>query len=62
MDDMGAIHFVAQKRHLEVVRTLLSSRVSVRATNRKGFAPLCYAVQGSHLEVIKVLLKKGASG
>ncbi|MFQ6622930.1 hypothetical protein Gotur_002877 [Gossypium turneri] len=36
--------------------------VSVRATNRKGFTPLHYAVQGSHLEVIKVLLKKGASG
>ncbi|MFQ6665114.1 hypothetical protein Gotur_031977 [Gossypium turneri] len=36
--------------------------VSVRATNRKGFTPLRYAVQGSHLEVIKVLLKKGASG
>ncbi|PPD99888.1 hypothetical protein GOBAR_DD03068 [Gossypium barbadense] len=44
MDDMGAIHFAAQKGHLEVVRTLLSSR-SFR----------------SHLEVIKVLLKKGAS-
>ncbi|MFQ6647549.1 hypothetical protein Gotur_021595 [Gossypium turneri] len=76
MDDMGAIHFAAQKGHLEVVRTLLSSGVSVRATNRKGFTPLHYAVQGSHLEgftplhyavqgshleVIKVLLKKGAS-
>ncbi|XVF14788.1 hypothetical protein REPUB_Repub09cG0091700 [Reevesia pubescens] len=61
MDDMGAIHFAAQKGHVEIVRTLLSSGVSVKAVNRKGFTPLHYAVQGSHLEVIKVLLKKGAS-
>lgn len=61
MDDMSAIHFAAQKGHVEIVRTLLSSGVSVKAANRKGFTPLHYAVQGSHLDVIKVLLKKGAS-
>ncbi|XWS44652.1 hypothetical protein CRYUN_Cryun15aG0066400 [Craigia yunnanensis] len=61
MDDMGAIHFAAQKGHLEIVRTLLSSGVPVKAANRKGFIPLHYVVQGSHLEVIKVLLKKDAS-
>ncbi|XVE83397.1 hypothetical protein DITRI_Ditri16bG0085800 [Diplodiscus trichospermus] len=61
MDDMGAIHFAAQKGHLDIVRTLLSSGVSVKAANRKGLTPLHYAVQGSHLEVIKLLLKKGAS-
>lgn len=36
IDDMGAIHFAAQKGHLEVVRTLISSGVSVKSSNRKG--------------------------
>lgn len=61
VDDMAAIHFAAQKGHLEVVRTLLQSGVSVRATNRKGMTPLHYAVQGSHLELTQYLLKKGAN-
>ncbi|XP_042510276.1 ankyrin repeat domain-containing protein 1 [Macadamia integrifolia] len=61
MDDMGAIHFAAQKGHLEVVRVLLASGVSVQASNRKGLTPLHYAVQGSHLEVIKYLIRKGAN-
>ncbi|KAJ6825764.1 tankyrase-2 [Iris pallida] len=60
MDDTGAIHFASQKGHLEVVRMLLSSGVSVKATNKKGFTALHYAVQGSHPELIKYLVRKGA--
>ncbi|MQL77355.1 hypothetical protein Taro_009768 [Colocasia esculenta] len=61
MDDMGAIHFASQKGHLEVVRRLLSSGVSVKAANRKGLTPLHFAVRGSHLELVKYLVRKGAS-
>ncbi|GAV58061.1 LOW QUALITY PROTEIN: Ank_2 domain-containing protein, partial [Cephalotus follicularis] len=60
IDDMGAIHFAAQKGHLEVVRMLVSAGVSVKAANRKGLTPLHYAVQ-SHLEVIKYLVRKAGS-
>lgn len=60
MDNMGAIHFAAQKGHLEVVRALLSSGASVKSSTRKGLTPLHYAVQGSHVELIKYLAKKGA--
>ncbi|MFQ6666490.1 hypothetical protein Gotur_032814 [Gossypium turneri] len=68
------LHLAAWARQAQVVSYLCKQRadvgaaamdgmgVSVRTTNRKGFTPLHYAVQGSHLEVIKVLLKKGASG
>ncbi|XP_076882167.1 uncharacterized protein LOC143530556 [Bidens hawaiensis] len=61
MDDMGAIHFAAQKGHLEVVKTLVSSGVTVKSTNRKGMTPLHYAVQGSYTDLIKYLVKKGAN-
>ncbi|BBH02737.1 Ankyrin repeat family protein, partial [Prunus dulcis] len=61
MDDMGAIHFAAQKGHLEVVRTLLLSGASVKAYTRKGLTPLHYAVQGAHVELIKYLVKKGSN-
>ncbi|KAK3038986.1 hypothetical protein RJ639_027471 [Escallonia herrerae] len=47
MDDMGAVHFAAQKRHLEVVRILISSGASVKASTRKGMTALHYAVQGN---------------
>lgn len=61
MDDMGAIHFAAQKGHLDVLRALLSSGASVKAITRKGMTPLHFAAQGSHLELVKYLVKKGAS-
>lgn len=61
MDDMGAIHFAAQKGHLEVVRILVTSGVSVKSTNRKGMTALHYAAQGSHKELAKYLIKKGAN-
>lgn len=61
MDDMGAIHFAAQKGHLEVVRSLLSSGASAKSSTRKGLTPLHYAVQGSQLELVKYLVRKGAS-
>lgn len=61
MDDMGAIHFAAQKGHLEIVKALVSSGVSVKVLTRKGFSPLHYAAQGAHLELVKYLMKKGAS-
>ncbi|KAL4592917.1 hypothetical protein LXL04_005924 [Taraxacum kok-saghyz] len=61
MDDMGAVHFAAQKGHLEVVKTLVSSGISVNSTNRKGMTPLHYAVQGSYIDLIKYLVKKGAN-
>lgn len=61
MDDTAAIHFASQKGHLEIVRILLASGVSVKAANRKGLTPLHYAAQGSHLELIKYLVRKGAS-
>lgn len=61
MDDMSAIHFAAQKGHLEIVRTLLLFGVSVKASNRKGLTPLHYASQGSHLELVKYLIRKGAN-
>lgn len=61
MDDMGAIHFAAQKGHVDVIQILLASGVSVKSTNRKGMTALHYAVQGSHVELVKYLMKKGAN-
>lgn len=61
MDDMGAIHFAAQKGHVEIVKALVSSGVSVKASTRKGFAPLHYAAQGAHLDLANYLVKKGAN-
>lgn len=61
MDDMGAIHFAAQKGHLEVVRILVTSGVPVKSTNRKGMTALHYAAQGSHKELAKYLIKKGSN-
>ncbi|KAI5438259.1 hypothetical protein KIW84_024127 [Lathyrus oleraceus] len=61
MDDMAAIHFAAQKGHLEVVRALVSAGASFKAATRKGMTPLHFAAQGSHLELVKYLAKKGAS-
>ncbi|KAK1359611.1 protein phosphatase 1 regulatory subunit 12C [Heracleum sosnowskyi] len=58
MDDMGAIHFAAQKGHLKVVQILISSGVSVKSANRKGMTALHYAAQGSSLELVKYLVKK----
>jgi len=58
---MAAIHFAAQKGHLEVVRALVSAGASFKASTRKGVTPLHFAVQGSHLELVKYLSKKGAS-
>ncbi|PKA65242.1 Ankyrin repeat domain-containing protein, chloroplastic [Apostasia shenzhenica] len=61
MDDTGAIHFASQKGHLDVVRILLSTGVSVKASNRKGMTPLHFAVQGSHQDLVKYLIRKGAN-
>ncbi|CDP14954.1 unnamed protein product [Coffea canephora] len=61
MDDMGAIHFAAQKGHTEVVRILFNSGVPIKSHNRKGMTALHYAAQGSHLELVKYLIKKGAT-
>ncbi|MED6147406.1 hypothetical protein PIB30_043802 [Stylosanthes scabra] len=61
MDDMAAIHFAAQKGHLEVVKALVAAGASVKACTRKGMNSLHYAAQGSHLELVKYLAKKGAS-
>lgn len=61
MDDMGAIHFAAQKGHLEVIKILVASGISVKSSNRKGMTALHYAAQGSNPELVKYLLKKGAN-
>lgn len=61
MDDMGAIHFAAQKGHLDVVKILLASGVSVKSCNRKGMTALHYAAQGSNTEFVNYLLKKGGN-
>ncbi|KAL3500113.1 hypothetical protein ACH5RR_039206 [Cinchona calisaya] len=61
MDDMGAIHFAAQKGHTEVVRILINFGVSIKSYNRKGMTALHYAAQGSHLELVRYLIKKGAN-
>ncbi|XP_071919132.1 uncharacterized protein [Coffea arabica] len=61
MDDMGAIHFAAQKGHTEVVRILVNFGVPIKSHNRKGMTALHYAAQGSHLELVKYLIKKGAN-
>eukprot|EP01018_Ginkgo_biloba_P005317 Gb_26538 [translate_table: standard] len=58
---MAAIHFASQKGHLQIIRTLLTSGVSVNACTRKGMTPLHYAVQGGHVELVKHLIRKGAS-
>ncbi|KAL0687453.1 hypothetical protein Bca4012_087130 [Brassica carinata] len=49
------------KGYLEVVRTLLSVGVSLKAITRKGLTPLPYAAQGSQLDLVKYLVKKGAN-
>ncbi|KAF2542464.1 hypothetical protein F2Q68_00029289 [Brassica cretica] len=42
-------------------RTLLSVGVSLKAITRKGLTPLPYAAQGSQLDLVKYLVKKGAN-
>ncbi|KAL7111916.1 hypothetical protein ACP275_05G119400 [Erythranthe tilingii] len=61
MDDMAAIHFAAQKGHLEVIKILVTAGVSVKCCNRKGMTAIHYAAQGSNVELVKYLLKKGAN-
>ncbi|KAF3531963.1 hypothetical protein DY000_02037116 [Brassica cretica] len=41
--------------------TLLSVGVSLKAITRKGLTPLPYAAQGSQLDLVKYLVKKGAN-
>ncbi|RYR75893.1 uncharacterized protein [Arachis hypogaea] len=61
MDDMAAIHFATQKRHLEVVKALVAAGASIKVCTCKGMNSLHYAAQGSHLELVRYLAKKGAS-
>ncbi|KAK3003273.1 hypothetical protein RJ639_018885, partial [Escallonia herrerae] len=57
---MGAIHFAAQKGHLEVVRILLSSGASVKASTRKGMTALHCVVQGNlKVQILVRRLKAG---
>ncbi|WZZ24583.1 hypothetical protein YC2023_007984 [Brassica napus] len=57
----GNVPVLTRKGYLEVVRTLLSVGVSLKAITRKGLTPLPYAAQGSQLDLVKYLVKKGAN-
>ncbi|KAL3151664.1 hypothetical protein ABBQ38_012652 [Trebouxia sp. C0009 RCD-2024] len=60
MDDTTALHFAAQKGHLEVVRFLLNEGASVNGKTRKGMTPLMFGAQSGSLELVKLLVKRKA--
>jgi ankyrin repeat protein len=66
-DRVTPLAMAAQQGHLEVVRLLLDKGAVVDAKDNNGFTPLARAAQirdgllARHLEVMKVLLAKGAN-
>lgn len=56
-DQQTAMHFAADKGHVEVVRILLSHHSkSVNSVDRLGYTPLFCASQNGHVDVVNVLM------
>lgn len=55
-----ALHFAAEKGHVDIVRFLLDSGAEVNATTAGGNTALVFAAQNGHNDVGKLLLQKGA--
>ena len=47
--------------HLEVVKFLIASGVSVNEFDNIGWTPLHVAIKNGHLEVVKFLIESGGS-
>ncbi|TRX96802.1 hypothetical protein FHL15_002108 [Xylaria flabelliformis] len=68
MDKIGQImiHYAAQGGHVDMARYLIHSGLSIQALGDpsygcfKGFTPLHYAVYEHQLDVIELLLERGA--
>ncbi|KAI9345692.1 ankyrin repeat-containing domain protein [Obelidium mucronatum] len=57
-----ALHFAAGHGHLEVVQTLIDAHATIDAIDKNGkLTPLIHACRTGQLEVVKLLLSKGAN-
>ncbi|KAE8333924.1 ankyrin repeat-containing domain protein [Aspergillus sergii] len=52
------IHWAADHGHAETVDVLLQQGANIEAVYANGNMPLCLAVDGSHVEVVELLLRK----
>eukprot|EP01097_Dermamoeba_algensis_P002017 TRINITY_DN17_c0_g1_i1.p1 TRINITY_DN17_c0_g1~~TRINITY_DN17_c0_g1_i1.p1 ORF type:complete len:482 (-),score=138.05 TRINITY_DN17_c0_g1_i1:183-1628(-) len=60
--DQLALHYAAQKGHVEVVRILLQHGFDINKKAKNNNTPLHLAAQNGHSEVARVLLEQGADG
>jgi ankyrin repeat protein len=58
---MSTLHAAALGNDSDSFRQLVAAGVDVNATDVIGFTPLMYAAQNGNLEVVKLLLSKGAN-
>ena len=63
-EEWSALHYACYQGHMEVAAILLASVAGgpkqsalVNITNKMGFAPLFYAAQRQHLQLVKLLLE-----
>uniref|UniRef100_A0A3Q2XYX0 Uncharacterized protein n=1 Tax=Hippocampus comes TaxID=109280 RepID=A0A3Q2XYX0_HIPCM len=60
-DGYTGLHHAAKQGNLEIVNTLLETgQVDVNAQDSGGWTPIIWAAEHKHVEVIKVLLNRGA--
>lgn len=56
-----ALHLAATKGHARVVSCLLDAGAHIEARNADNYTPLLAAIRANHLNVVQVLVSKGAS-
>ena len=59
--DCTALYVAATLGQLSICKALLSNNAQVNATNDIGYTPLMAALDGSHEDVVDLLLKSGAN-
>jgi 26S proteasome non-ATPase regulatory subunit 10 len=57
----SVLHIAVQKRHLEVVRLLVTENIDIDPEDARGETPLFKAVRNNDLEMVKELVERGAS-